>query len=126
MFNTLFFYKSLNNFRLLILTSPVFLKTNPFIFSYNPMFFNFLKEGLLIDFMQKKSTDLLIKKLLIITTQTLNFSFLNNALIFFIPNVLFLTINKYFFKSSNYNLSNVIVGLVFLSLWLIEVSILFL
>lgn len=89
------------------------LVSNPFLFSNNVTFMNFFKEGMLLDFLQKKSIDVILKKLLIGTTQLFNFSFLNNTFIFFLFNGVLLPLNIKFFKEQSLTIYGTLINLIF-------------
>lgn len=81
---------------------------------------NFFKEGMLLDFLQKKSIDVILKKLLIGTTQLFNFSFLNNTFIFFLFNGVLLPLNIKFFKEQSLTIYGTLINLIFFLFWFVE------
>jgi len=69
------------------------------------LFFNIFKEGLLVDYLQKKVLDCLIKSLFIKTSQIFNFSYLNNIISFYLVNLL--TDFLFFLKNSSSSISDI-------------------
>lgn len=80
------------------------------------IFFNVFKEGLLVDYLQKKLVDLLIKSLFIKTTQVFNYTYMNNIVSFYLIN--FITDFVFFLKNYSSSVADVFFVICFFVLWL--------
>ncbi len=94
------------------------------LYKFNSKNIIFIREGMFIDCLQKKSVDKFLKKLFITSVQFFNINYLNYKFIKFLIDELYKKFNFFFHKGDDLGFGNVIINIIILFIWVFQFSIL--